>query len=314
MIRENHFKNNIIILTISILLQACSGLQDERGRLWGGGTSTGDSTDGNTTTTQAYELRDALVQALRSGEYIEVNFNRAGHVNDADWLDAGDPMGALQAGRKYMLSYHQGGGEFTTVGWHEAREQNWVSSFNNADLNEREVSLWGRKFELTQEQSVVLVRDPTFDVVGEAKIIATPSIHEVRSRLMSGDDLWIYFNQLDPDKDAIQTGSDVPGWSGSSTTDPLGAFLIGEEYSLRFDSGEDVFEVSGLNESTGDTFDSATNRIYNGHEAQLLENEFNAWGWGFKMLQAPDGLVLFRCINGAGTAVCQDLNIVGEIE
>ena len=182
MIRGSRFKNQVTILTILILLQACSGLQDERGFLKAGGIS-GNSTSGNTTnttTTQTNERRDALVQALRDGEYIEINFNRAGHVNDIGWLDEGDPMGHLQAGRKYVLTYEEATGEFTTVGWHEAREQNWLSTYDNADLNEFEVSLWGRKFELTQQQSVVLIRDLEFDIVGEAKIISVPSIHEVR--------------------------------------------------------------------------------------------------------------------------------------
>lgn len=162
---------------------------------------------------------------------------------------------------------------------------------------------------------MVLIRDLEFDIVGEAKIITVPSVNEVRSQLMQGLVLSINFNQLDPELDATQTGSSVEGWSGSSATDPLGTFLIGEEYSLRFDEDADAFQVSGFHESTGDVYDSATNRILsNGHEAQLLENEFNAWGWGFEMLQAADDLVLFRCVNGPAPSVCQDLNIVGEIE
>ncbi|MGA0164534.1 MAG: hypothetical protein ACO3LE_09890 [Bdellovibrionota bacterium] len=306
-------------MTISILLQACSGLQDGRAYPGGGGgnddTTTGDSTDDGTTTTQSNELRNSLVQALRDGEYIEINFNRAGHVDDVEWLNQGDPMGPLQAGRKYVLSFDEETGEFTTVGWHESREQNWVATYSNADLNAFEVSLWGREFLLIQEQSVVLIRDPAFDVVGEARIITTPSIDGVRSRLMSGDELSMNFNQLDPELDATQTGSNVPGWSGSFATDPLGTFLIGEEYLLYFDSDEDAFEVIGFQESTGDIIGSTTSRtLLNGHEAQILENEFNAWGLGFEMLQAPDGLVLFRCINSSATAVCEDLNIVGEIE
>lgn len=112
MIRGSRFKNQVTILTILILLQACSGLQDERGFLKAGGISgnsiSGNATSGNatnTSTVQTNELRDALVQALRDGEYIEINFNRAGHVNDIGWLDEGDPMGHLQAGRKYVLTY-----------------------------------------------------------------------------------------------------------------------------------------------------------------------------------------------------------------
>jgi len=198
--------------------------------------------------------------------------------------------------------------------------RNWVATDSNGDLNSRNVSLWGHLFELVQQDAFAFVKDSSLGIVGEARVVSSPSILQAQQRVSSGLPVLIFFNQLDAAIDRAQTGSSIPGWSGSSATDPLGTFLVGEQYSLRYDAGTDGFEVSGLHESETALRTFFTPRIVRTSAGAILwtadisKNQLNGWGWRFEMLQGPDNQVLLKCTSGAGASVCEDLNIVAKID
>lgn len=295
------FKHNLWVLPLTLILKAC-------------GSDTGPVQIIDSNQLPIAAAVNDLAQALRDGKPVEVLLNRANHINDTGWQGAADPLGTLQAGQNYVLTYNNTTGEFSTVGLHEQVQRNWVAYDASVSLNNLKISLWGQSFELTSEDSLVLLKVPQFGVVGEARIINAPSIDQMRSSFEAGLPIFLHFNQYGLEMDSTQTGGARPGWSGSSATDPLGTFLMGQGYTLAYLPSSNQFVVTGLNEATGTTLQSSTPRILtNGFEADLSQNKFNAWGWGFKMFQAPHNKVLFKCLSGNATPVCEDLNLVGEI-
>lgn len=261
--------------------------------------------------TQPVALRSGVADALRAGKYIQIHLNRA-TFDDSGWVANGDPLGPIQAGKKYILSFESSTAKFTAVGWQEMVGRNWVSTGTNGDLNLWKISLWGHVFELVEQDALVLVKDSALGIVGEVQILSSPAIIQAQERVSSGLPILMSFNQHNA---AIDTG-----WSGSSATDPLGTFLVGEQYSLRYDSGTDGFEVSGLHESDNMLRASFTPRIVRNSAGTVLwtavisQGEVNGWGWRFQMVQGPDNQVLLKCTSGAGASVCENLNIVGKID
>ena len=273
--------------------------------------------------TQTYEQRDALVQALRQGKHIEIDFNRAYHLRrlgnaSASFSSCQPPplrteLRPLEPGKVYVVTFNNETSEITTAGFHVDLCQDWVETSANFNLlAASQLLIWGRVLELTQEGSVVVVRDLELnEIVGEATVIASPTIDLYRQRLAQEGRFLLTLN------DQLFQGQlgNLVLQQALNYSDIWGiTFQNGSSYRLKFRRpmfpfGGNFFEVARLDPTSNNFVEfHVTPRVLQTHPNQginLVANpwegaEFNAWrDMRFKMLQASHGRVLFQFL-GSG--------------
>lgn len=110
----------------------------------------------------------AWVAHVKSGQPFLVRFDMTTNkFNDArysgDWRT--DPMGTLQGGQEYTVSYRNG--EFSCTGFNQARAGVETQTGGGADPDDGLISLWGRTFAI---DGLGQVWDPDFGLVGHLHI------------------------------------------------------------------------------------------------------------------------------------------------
>jgi hypothetical protein len=103
-----------------------------------------------------------LINHVRSGNSFTVTFDRVGNsFNDSGWTGSTDPMGTLQAGYAYQVTYS--GGSYTTVGFNEQSRSQLSATYSNANPDDAKISLWGRVYTFDELGNVY---DPQYGLVG----------------------------------------------------------------------------------------------------------------------------------------------------
>jgi hypothetical protein len=106
----------------------------------------------------------SLVSHIQTGKTFYVVFdNTTDKFNDSefsgDWRT--DPMGTLKGGETYTVFYQNGA--FSCEGFNQALGPNYITSYANANPEQKEISLWGRVYEFDEKGHVI---DPDYGLVG----------------------------------------------------------------------------------------------------------------------------------------------------
>lgn len=105
---------------------------------------------------------DHFINLIKSGSEFTVTFDQVGNkFDDSGYTGLGDPMGTLQAGRTYKVTYSNG--SYTTVGFSEGTGSVITAAYNNANPDAQEISLWGRVFTFDAAGNIF---DAAFGIVG----------------------------------------------------------------------------------------------------------------------------------------------------
>lgn len=109
-----------------------------------------------------------LIDRIKSTHEFTVSFERVGNkFDDSKWTGKWqtDHMGTLKAGETYHVTFIDG--KFTTRGFNEGSNKEVIATYNNANLDDGKISLWGRVYTFDENKYVY---DPEYGLVGTLRV------------------------------------------------------------------------------------------------------------------------------------------------
>lgn len=110
---------------------------------------------------------ESVKNALMEGKIVSLNFNRC-PFDDSSWEGANDPLGGIQCGNIYKISFNSATGEWTGVGFDEYRfattGENITKTFTRVYPAPKQgaVLLWGGTYVLLEDGQFAMLRTSTY--------------------------------------------------------------------------------------------------------------------------------------------------------
>lgn len=112
----------------------------------------------------------SLGDRIARGEAFQVTFTGPQCPNDAGWTGSTDPMGTIQCGQTYRVTYRSGA--WSVTGFNEGTRAVGTWTYSGLDPRSSQLNIWGRGYQFTNDGRVL---DRQYGFVGYVRMANAPA-------------------------------------------------------------------------------------------------------------------------------------------